>query len=62
MRTVFKETDESGKLTRAIRRRQKLFGNVMRKNKLENFVTAGKFHVRRVKGRPIDKYMDIMFA
>lgn len=62
MRTVFKETDESGKLIRAIRRRQKLFGNVMRKNKLENFVTIDKFHVRRVKGRPIDKYMDIMFA
>lgn len=53
---VLQETRNSRKLVKEIRRRQtKFFGHVMRRNKLENLVTTGKFEGKKPKGRPRGK-------
>lgn len=57
--TVFQETHGNHKFIRGIIRRQsKLFGLVMRKNKLENFVRVGKFEAGKARRRPRSNYQD----
>ena len=34
----------------------------MRRNKLENLITTGKFDGEKAKGRPRGKYLDGLFA